>query len=110
MDTKPAINTDRIDEAVLALLYLGICDTRGGMVRTWKSFDWEAMDRLHEKGLISDPASKARASGAWPISSSLDPSHSVARLRSAFKQVAIFRYLDGCHDRSPSTEPTTLSQ
>ncbi len=29
--------------------------------RTWKSFDWSAMKRLHEKGLISDPASKAKS-------------------------------------------------
>ncbi len=30
-------------------------------VRTWKSFDWGAMDRLHRKGLISDPVSKAKS-------------------------------------------------
>ena len=30
-------------------------------VRTWKSFDWDAMERLHRKGLISDPVSKARS-------------------------------------------------
>lgn len=29
--------------------------------RTWKSFDWEAMDRLHRKGLISDPVSRAKS-------------------------------------------------
>ena len=53
---------DRIDEAVLALLYLGIFE-RHPMVgaRAWKSFDWEAMDRLHRKGLISDPVSKAKS-------------------------------------------------
>ena len=53
---------DRIDEAVLALLYLGICERYPtGGVRAWKSFDWSAMDRLHEKGLISDPVSKAKS-------------------------------------------------
>ena len=53
---------DRIDEAVLARLYLGIHDndpvTGAG---TWKSFDWDAMNRLHEKGLISNPVSKAKS-------------------------------------------------
>ena len=53
---------DWIDEAVLALLRLGIFErypvTGAG---TWKSFDWEAMDRLHGKRLIADPASKARS-------------------------------------------------
>ena len=53
---------DRIDEAVLALLYLGICE-RDPMtgVRAWKSFDWDAMDRLHRKGLISNPVGKAKS-------------------------------------------------
>ena len=50
-------DTDRIDEAVLALLYLGLHEHD----RAWKSFDWDAMDRLHEKGLISNPASKAKS-------------------------------------------------
>jgi hypothetical protein len=29
-------------------------------VRAWKSFDWEAMNRLHEKGYISNPVGKAK--------------------------------------------------
>jgi hypothetical protein len=51
------IDTDRIDEAVLALLYLGLHEEQ----RVWKSFDWDALDRLHEKGLISDPAHKSKS-------------------------------------------------
>src|SRR5262249_35471379 len=27
----------------------------------WKSFDWAAMERLHEKGLISDPVGRAKS-------------------------------------------------
>ena len=30
-------------------------------VRTWNSFDWAAMERLHTKGLISDPVGKAKS-------------------------------------------------
>ena len=53
---------DRIDEAVLALLYHGIFEHHPVMgARSWKAFDWAAMGRLHDKGLISDPASKARS-------------------------------------------------
>lgn len=52
---------DKIDEAVLALLYLGLHDLNQYGARAWKSFDWEAMDRLHEKGLISDPRSAAKS-------------------------------------------------
>ena len=49
--------TDKVDEAVLALLYLTLHDG----TRVWKSFDWEAMNRLHEKGYISDPIGKAKS-------------------------------------------------
>ena len=51
------IDANRIDETVLALLYLGLHEDR----RAWKSFDWGALDRLHDKGLISNPASKAKS-------------------------------------------------
>jgi len=51
------IDTDRIDDAVLALLWLGLHEDG----RVWKSFDWEAMNRLHEKGFISDPVGKAKS-------------------------------------------------
>ena len=52
-----ALDTDRIDDAVLALLYLGLHNGN----RVWKGFDWEAMERLHEKGCISDPVGKAKS-------------------------------------------------
>ena len=51
------LDTDKIDEAVLALLYLGLHEE----ARAWKGFDWEAMDRLHQQGFISDPRSKAKS-------------------------------------------------
>jgi Domain of unknown function (DUF6429) len=51
------IDTDRIDAAVLALLLLGLHDGS----RVWKTFDWDAMNRLHDKGMISDPVCKAKS-------------------------------------------------
>lgn len=51
------IDNDRIDDAVLALLYLTL-DEDG---RAWKGFDWDVMNRLHEKGLIFDPVNKAKS-------------------------------------------------
>jgi len=48
---------DKVDEAVLALLLLGRHDD----VRAWKGFDWDAMDRLHAKGFIGNPAGKAKS-------------------------------------------------
>jgi hypothetical protein len=51
------VDTEKIDRAVLALLYLGTHE----QWRTWKSFDWDAMSRLHEKGFIADPVGKAKS-------------------------------------------------
>jgi hypothetical protein len=51
------LDNDKIDRAILALLYLGLHDVD----RAWKGFDWEAMNRLHEKGFISDPRGKTKS-------------------------------------------------
>ena len=51
---------EKVDETVLALLYL-TSFTQGGITRAWKGQDWDVMNRLHEKGLISDPKSKAKS-------------------------------------------------
>jgi uncharacterized protein DUF6429 len=51
------IDTKKIDEAVLALLFLTLHDGS----RAWKGLDWDALNRLHEKGLISNPISKAKS-------------------------------------------------
>ena len=42
---KAELDTGKIDDAVLGLLYLGIHDG----ARAWKGFDWEVMNRLHEQ-------------------------------------------------------------
>jgi Domain of unknown function (DUF6429) len=47
---------DKVDEMVLALLYLTLHENG----RAWKGHDWDAMDRLHKKGMILDPVGKAR--------------------------------------------------
>jgi Domain of unknown function (DUF6429) len=51
------IDTGKIDDAVLALLHLTLHED----CRAWKSFDWDTMNRLHEKGLISNPVGKAKS-------------------------------------------------
>ena len=48
---------DKVDEMVLALLFLTLHEGS----RTWKGHDWQAMNRLHEKGMISDPVGKAKS-------------------------------------------------
>ena len=49
---------DKADEVVLALLSLTMFEDRPAL-RAWKGHDWDALDRLHKKGYISDPRSKA---------------------------------------------------
>jgi predicted transcriptional regulator len=49
---------DKVDEMVLALLYL---TTNDNGTRAWKGMDWDAMDRLHDKGFIGNPKTKAKS-------------------------------------------------
>jgi hypothetical protein len=51
-------DTDKVDDAVLALLYLTMSGGQFG-VRAWKGHDWEALKRLHDKGYIGDLTVKA---------------------------------------------------
>ena len=48
---------DKIDDAVLGLMWLTLHD----QFRAWKGFDWESLNRLHEKGLIVDPKNKTKS-------------------------------------------------
>lgn len=45
---------------MLALLWLTMFD-EGYAVRAWKGYNWEHLDRLHEKGYIDNPKSKAKS-------------------------------------------------
>ncbi|MDH3597342.1 MAG: DUF6429 family protein [Rhodospirillales bacterium] len=51
------IDEEKVDDAVLALLWLTLHDGR----RAWKSFDWDTMDRLHAKGMIEDPVNRSKS-------------------------------------------------
>ena len=51
-----SLNTDKIDDTALALLYLTLHDGR----RAWKGFDWNVLDRLHDKGMVGDPVGKVK--------------------------------------------------
>lgn len=57
-------NPDKIDDAVLALLHLTSFTQGKGelaVTRAWKGHDWDALNRLHAKGLISDPRNKNKS-------------------------------------------------
>jgi hypothetical protein len=73
-------DTDRIDDAVLALLYLTSFEEHG-VQRAWKSHDWGALDRLHERGLVGNPRSKAK--------SLVLTEHGAARSRELFERLFV---------------------
>lgn len=50
----------QVDDATLALPHLVTFKDRGRL-RAWKGFDWDALNRLHDPGLIGDPLSKAKS-------------------------------------------------
>jgi Domain of unknown function (DUF6429) len=52
-----ALNTDKIDDTALALLYL----TLHNGYRAWKGMDWDVLGRLHDKGMILDPVGKVKS-------------------------------------------------
>ena len=54
-------DTEKIDRTVLALLWLTLHDVSEFGGRAWKSHDWEVLNRLHAKGWIGDPVSKAKS-------------------------------------------------
>ena len=51
------IDEEKVDNYTLALMYLVMHD-KGYGARVWKGFDWDTLDRLHNKGYISDPKTK----------------------------------------------------
>ncbi len=57
-----ALDTDRIDDTVLALLYLTLHDQH----RAWKGFDWDTLGRLHEKGMIDNPVGDVKSVALTP--------------------------------------------
>ena len=54
------IDEEKVDEAVLALLHLTTFKDKPHS-RAWKGHNWDSLDRLHQKGYISDPATKAKS-------------------------------------------------
>jgi len=55
---EPELDTDKLDDAALAILSLTLHDGD----RVWKGMDWSITDRLYAKGLIHDPVGNPRVS------------------------------------------------
>lgn len=57
MNQESPVDTDKIDDTVLALLWLTLC----GEGRAWKGHSWEVLGRLHEKRFIYNPVGKSKS-------------------------------------------------
>ena len=54
------IDQEKLEKTVVALLYLTSFGDRSRL-RAWKGHSWDVMNSLHEKGYISNPATKAKS-------------------------------------------------
>jgi hypothetical protein len=50
----------KLEQLTLVLLCHTAFEERGDL-RSWKGYDWGVMNRLHERGLITDPVGKTRS-------------------------------------------------
>ncbi|MES1189883.1 MAG: DUF6429 family protein [Steroidobacter sp.] len=57
---QPVADEDKIDDAVLALLSLTFHNDHD-ITRAWKTFDWDALNRLHARGYIHNPVGKVKS-------------------------------------------------
>jgi len=60
MEGLMEVDEEKVDDMVLALLYLTTFEDKPRL-RAWKGHNWDALDRLHRKDYISDPATKAKS-------------------------------------------------
>ena len=55
------IDTEKLAEAALGMLWLTAHGASYEITRVWKGLDWDVLDLLYEKGWIFDPKSKAKS-------------------------------------------------
>jgi hypothetical protein len=53
---------DKVAEAAFALMWFAMEWDKHG-IRAWKGMAWDVLDLLYERGLISNPKSKAKSVG-----------------------------------------------
>lgn len=59
-DPPSAVDWHKVEEMTLALMHLTSFEDHGA-VRSWKGHAWEVLNRLHERGFIANPVSKAKS-------------------------------------------------
>jgi hypothetical protein len=54
------IDWEKVDEVTLALMHLTTFEDHGA-IRSWKGYDWDVLNRLQERGWMSNPVSEAKS-------------------------------------------------
>ena len=57
---RSAVDWDKVDDLTFALMHLTRFEEQGA-IRSWKGYSWDVLNRLHERGWISNPVSKAKS-------------------------------------------------
>lgn len=60
MSVADNLDETKIVEAALAILSLSAYEDHN-MARVWKNIDWDLMNKMYERGWISNPKSKAKS-------------------------------------------------
>lgn len=72
------IDQEKFDEIILALLFHNSWSEnieKSGVYRAWKSLDWDALERLHEKELIGRPKSLVLTEEGYILAKKLYEKH-----------------------------------
>lgn len=56
-----SVDWNKVDDTALALMHLTTSIDRSGTARAWKGHDWDVLNRMFERGWVSDPQTKARS-------------------------------------------------
>ena len=59
-EKSDAIDWQKVEDMTLALMYLTTFEDQG-RIRSWKGYDWDVLDGLRGRGLISSPPSSAKS-------------------------------------------------
>jgi hypothetical protein len=59
-ERESMIDWEKVDEVTLVLMQLTIFEEHG-VIRSWKGYDSDVLNRLHDRGWISNPVSKAKS-------------------------------------------------
>jgi hypothetical protein len=61
MKRSQSVDWEKVEDMTLALMQLTSFKEKGGPLCTWKGYDQDVLNALHEKGWITYPATAAKS-------------------------------------------------